>query len=331
MKVVVMYGSLSDDAPKDESDSLIQVESVCQALTELGHESVPFEFSLDVPACSVRLLELNPDLVFNLVESLDGLGRLIYLPISILDCLGTPYTGASTEAMFLTSNKLITKKTLLQQGISSPIYWSESDNIYQKSFHPGRYIFKSIWEHGSRGISEDSVIFVEDAGQMTTELQRMRQRMAGECYAEMFIEGREFNLAMLGRTEADLPEILPPAEMDFRNYPLDRLRIVDYKAKWEEDSFEYAHTVPVYDFAEKDLQFLKDLRETAAACWRLFELRGYARVDFRVDEAGKAFVLEVNCNPCISPDSGFIAAAKRAGLTFPQVVDRIVRDAALKL
>ena len=64
----------------------------------------------------------------------------------------------------------------------------------------------------------------------------------------------------------------------------------------------------------------------ALRCWRLFKLSGYARVDFRVDSGNRPWVLEINANPCLSPDSGFFAAAARAGLSFREVVKRIVDD-----
>jgi D-alanine-D-alanine ligase len=71
---------------------------------------------------------------------------------------------------------------------------------------------------------------------------------------------------------------------------------------------------------------LATLADLGRACWDLFELRGYARVDFRVDQSGRPWVLEINANPCIAPDAGFMAAAAQAGLTIDEVVARIIAD-----
>ena len=99
-----------------------------------------------------------------------------------------------------------------------------------------------------------------------------------------------------------------------------------YAAKWEEASFEYHATRRRFDFPPEDDGLLARLHETVVACWRLFELRGYARVDCRVDLAGAVQMLEVNINPCLSPDAGFAAAAERAGLDFPAILRRVVAD-----
>jgi D-alanine-D-alanine ligase len=102
---------------------------------------------------------------------------------------------------------------------------------------------------------------------------------------------------------------------------------VDYAAKWESGSMQFARTPRRFDFPNRDRELLERLGELAQRCWRLFELRGYARVDFRVDLEGQPWVLEVNTNPCLSPDAGFLAAAGQAGLSPTEVIRRIVEGA----
>jgi D-alanine-D-alanine ligase len=104
---------------------------------------------------------------------------------------------------------------------------------------------------------------------------------------------------------------------------------VGHRAKWEADSFEFHHTPRRFDFPPGDEELLARLQHLATACWRLFGLRGYARVDFRVDRQGRPWILEVNANPCLSPDAGFIAAADRAGLSFEAMIQRILDQALL--
>jgi D-alanine-D-alanine ligase len=143
---------------------------------------------------------------------------------------------------------------------------------------------------------------------------------------ESYVEGREFNLALLegpGRR----PQVLPPAEIQFKSFPDGTPRIVGYAAKWEDDSEEFARTPRRFDFPEGDRELLDSLRQLALRCWSLFGLRGYARVDFRVDAQGLPWVLEVNTNPCLSPNAGFLAAAERAGLSPTEVIRRIVEGA----
>jgi D-alanine-D-alanine ligase len=117
--------------------------------------------------------------------------------------------------------------------------------------------------------------------------------------------------------------------MRFEDYPPGKLKMVDYRAKWDEESFESRHTMRCFRFPPSDGPLLQRLTDLAKRCWHLFDLRGYARVDFRVDEGGRPWVLEINANPCLSPDAGFIAAAGEAGLTYRQVVNRILHDSGI--
>ena len=103
--------------------------------------------------------------------------------------------------------------------------------------------------------------------------------------------------------------------------------MVGYRAKWDEGSYEYHHTPRRFDFPAADVPLLDGLRDLARRCWPLFGLAGYARVDFRVDAAGRPWILEINTNPCIAPDAGFTAALAQAGIGYAEAVGRILADA----
>jgi D-alanine-D-alanine ligase len=105
------------------------------------------------------------------------------------------------------------------------------------------------------------------------------------------------------------------------------LRIVGYRAKWAEESFEYRHTTRRFAKEKDDAHLLNRLREIALECWHVFDLRGWARVDFRVDADGRPWILEVNANPCLAPDAGFAAAVARAGMRSAEAMARILTDA----
>jgi D-alanine-D-alanine ligase len=143
-------------------------------------------------------------------------------------------------------------------------------------------------------------------------------------FAEQYIEGREFNLSLLA--DAGGPQVLPAAEIDFSRLPAGKPRIVGYKAKWKADSPEYHATPRRFDFASADGPLVERLAELSRSAWQCFGLRGYARVDFRVDRQGRPWILEINVNPCLSPDAGFAAALDRAGIPFPQAIARILHD-----
>jgi D-alanine-D-alanine ligase len=117
------------------------------------------------------------------------------------------------------------------------------------------------------------------------------------------------------------------AEMTFADWPEGKLRIVGYGAKWDEDSTGYLHTVRRFGVEEDDPWLAASLKQACAQVWKLFGLTGFVRVDFRVTEKGKPLILEINPNPCISPDAGFAAAAAEAGMSYDDLIEAIVRAA----
>ncbi len=318
-QVAILYGAVALDAAPDEQDVLVEVETARAALAGLGFTPVILPITLDLEAARQRLMHLRPALVFNLVESIEGQGRLIHLAPALLESLGLPFSGSGADAAYVTSNKPLAKRLMRTAGIATPT-WTEDGEAPDFA---GPYIVKSVWEHASIGIDDGSV--VAEAARLPALIHKRQRRHGGEWFVESYIEGREFNLSLLASENG--VELLPPAEMCFVDYPPGKPRIVNYAAKWEEASFEFHATQRRFDFPASDRDLLARLEATAKACWRLFGLRGYARVDCRVDAAGAVQVLEVNINPCLSPDAGFAAAAERAGLDLLAIVARILGDA----
>jgi D-alanine-D-alanine ligase len=344
MKVAVLHGEVAADAGRDERDALVQAESVSEGLRLLGHEPVILPVSLNLEETVRAMKALRPAMAFNLVETLAGRGSLIHVVPALLDSLKIPYTGAGTGAMLLTSNKVFAKRRLESAGLPTPPWFT--DDMHENRSIRGPWLVKSVWEHASVGLDEDSVFPEADRKRLLRELEKRRDALGGEGFAEAFIDGREFNLSLLagesvsndpGGTDRRRsggprsgtgkgPEVLPPAEIRFDAFPPGKIRVVGYRSKWEEESFEFANTPRSFDFPEADAPLIGRLGELALSCWRLFELRGYARVDFRVDREGHPWILEVNANPCLSPDAGFRAATVRTGFSFPEVLKRILDD-----
>jgi len=321
MKIAVTHGEVGAGASRDEQDVLTQVDFVSRGLAAMGHEPVAVPVSLNLAAAAQTLASLRPAMVFNLVETIAGKGTLIHLCPALLDALKIPYTGAGTEAMFLTSNKLLAKRWLAAAGLPTPAWFTASD-MHDALRIEGPWLVKSVWEHASIGLDEDSVLFGADRKRLLAEMDARRNALGGACLAEAYIDGREFNLSLLAGEDG--PEVLPPAEIRFDRYPPGKVRVVGYRSKWEEGTFEFANTPRTFEFPAQDAPLLSQLKELARRCWKIFDLRGYARVDFRVDKAGRPWILEVNANPCLSPDAGFSAATRQAGLTCPEVLARII-------
>lgn len=334
MRVAIVHNTLSPKNAPDEADVLVQVDAVRKALHSLGHQSTIFECSLDLAAVKRRLQQFGPHIVFNLVESLEGQGRLSHLFPSLLDTMAMPYTGSSSKALLITGHKVMAKEIMTIAGLRTPSWIGpvpKESSIARAEGLPTPtgldsplWIVKSLWEHASFGLDEDGLLNAEGAGDIEAALRIRAAGLGGACFAEAFVEGREFNLSILAGPRG--PQVLPPAEISFDDYEAGRLRIVGYRAKWEEDSYEYHHTPRRFDFSAEDDTLLERLTIDAFQCWKLFGLGGYARVDFRVDAAGVPWILEVNSNPCLSPDAGFAAAVTQAGLSFQEAVELILAD-----
>ncbi len=322
-KAVMLHAEIPPDAPLDEQDTIVQAGAVSAALARLGYDAVPVAFGLNMDIVRRRLSAIKPAFVFNLVEAVEGRDRFIHLAPSLLDSMGLPYTGSSTEAIFLTSGKVLAKRLMRAAGLPTPPFVS-MDADEETTFRPGAYIIKSIWDHASAGITDDSVVRVENRRELLAHLERRTPSHASACFAEAYIDGREFNLSVLAGPEG--PDVLPPAEIVFRDYPPEKLRIVDYRAKWLEESFEFANTPRTFDFPPEDAPLMERLKSISLACFRFFRMRGYARVDFRVDPEGLPWILEINANPCLAPDGGFPAAALEAGISYDAMIGRIIGD-----
>ena len=322
LRITVLHGAVPADAPPDERDVLDEVAAVREALAEVGHRADVAPMDLDLDSTRRRIAAFRPDLLFNLVESVAGRGAFIHLGPVVAESLGLPYTGAPLEGLFQTSNKLLAKHMMRLAGVPTPP-WVEDPKRISVPSDGAPWIVKSAWEHASVGIDDDAV--GTQPTLLDAVLKRRRERYGGSWFAERYVEGREVNVALIAGRGG--PELLPPAEIRFEGYPRGKPRIVGYRAKWLGGSFEYDQTKRSFDFGTGDDGLLIDLGTLATRAWNLFALEGYARVDFRVDREGRPWVLEVNANPCLSPDAGFAACARRAGISYAALVDRLVTDA----
>ncbi len=193
---------------------------------------------------------------------------------------------------------------------------------------PSDWIIKGVFEQGSRNIDDQAVVRQVDVDGIRQRLQERSAALGRLCYAERYIEGREISVGLLAGPKG--METLPPLEILFCDYPPDKPRIVGYQSKWIPDTFEYDHTPRRFDFPPEDQPMLDHLCRLALRCVGLFGLRGYARVDFRIDSAGKPWILEVNPNPCLTPEAGFYCTVEFAGIGYAGAIGRILAAASVQ-
>lgn len=317
-KVVILINAISTSAAEDELDVLDQACVVEKALDELGYETERLFTGINLEETSQRLRKIKPLFVFNLVEGLDSDGKLIHLAPALLEHLEIPYAGCRAESIYVTGNKILAKKIMIAGGLPAPELWDFSTNQFNDP--SALFIAKPVMEDASVGITDESIL--------PGDPQRIREFQDSHpdtnYFFERYIAGREFNISVLGgKTD---PEVLPIPEIVFDEYPQDKPRIIGYQAKWDESSFEYQHTNRVFGIESKEPKLAEKLKKICVDCWKLFDLKGFARVDLRIDETGKPWILEVNANPCLSDDAGFYAATQQAGYPFTKVMERIIED-----
>lgn len=321
--VIIFHSPIDAGAPPDELDVLEEAFFFRTGLESLGFEVAVMPFDYDLVRLGKLLEEEKPAFVVNLTETLFGDGRLVHLAPAVFDHFGIPFTGCSSEAIYITSHKILSKKLMIAHEIPTPEYYNCDYVRNPNTTIPIKpYIIKSLWEHASYGLDERRQLLFNDREELTSGFLS-KGTSASQYFAEAYIHGREFNVSMVGTPNG--PLVLPVAEMAF-DYPDNRPRIVGYRAKWDNDSFEYQHTSRRFLEKSEDIELQQALHGLCWKCWNLFQLRGYARVDFRVDEQGNIYVLEVNANPCISNDSGFVAAALKARINGKQLIAYIAED-----
>lgn len=301
----------------DEADTIEAAMNVAQALRRLGYQSEIIGLGLDMSPLAA-LPAREPRCVFNLVEAVEADVRLAPFAAAAMDRLGLRYSGSPFDTLVTVLSKIRCKQLMKAAGIATPD-WSDGRKRWPRG---SLVLVKSDVEHASVGIDAGSVV---DAAHAAEAIADRQQRFGGRFFAETFIEGREFNIAILDGPTG--PEVLPMPEIIFLDYPAGKPRIVDYDAKWIPESFAYHRTPRRFGIEAAEPALADKLRRLALECWRQFELAGYARVDIRVDERGKPWVIDININPCITPDAGFSATAEVAGLGYDGLVDRIVHAA----
>ena len=328
MRVVFLYNCSSED-PANAAEDEIPVQSpVVAALKQLGHEVIPLACTLDLEQVRRRLLQIGPNVVFYRVESLGGSDSMMAAATLLLDSLRVPYTGNSSEALVGTASKMSVKERLIRAALPTPRWFDRdgaggcaNDDLASSHFDVRtKYIIKPDLEHASFAIDDRAIVEVSSRNELV-DLIRTREEHSGRPYfVEEFVNGREFNVSVMGEP----PRVLPVAEIDFTEFPTEKPRIVSHDAKWNVESFEFNNTPRRFEFPDSDSSLIEQLHDLTLACWRLFRLTGYARVDFRVDMIGRPWILEINTNPCISPDAGFAAAMDRAGLSYETGLQQII-------
>ncbi|MEW6363971.1 MAG: ATP-grasp domain-containing protein [Acidobacteriota bacterium] len=304
---------LSEIAVRDE------VDAIRECLVELGYHPMVVEVWDDLQSLLAQLTKRKLLFIFNLCESLQGDSTLEMCLPAALEVLRIPYTGSPPITIGLALHKGRAREILLYHRVPYPKFAVLPAIPKDRPRGvPFPMIVKPSREDGSLGISKDSV--VHDLTQLRAQVDHIVRTYAQPALVEEYVDGREFNVAILGETE---PEVLPISEIDFSSLNPRLPRIVAYEAKWKVNSDYYQGTVPICP-ANLPLETADRIRKVAVTAYRALGVRDYGRVDMRLSTDGTPYVIEVNPNPDISPKAGLARSAKVAGMSYTQLIERIV-------
>ena len=294
---------------------------VLAALAELGHTAEYLVIFDDLDLIQQKIQKFQPDVIFNLADQLKNNRSFDQNIVSFLATRDTPFTGCGSTGLTLCKDKAISKKILGYHRIHTPEFVTIARG--KKIARPKRLKFpivvKPMKEEASLGIAQAS--FVETDEQFNQRVQFIHESWNNDVIAEEYIEGRELYVSVLGNHRL---EVYPIRELVFREVPPDEPKMATYKAKWDE---EYRKKWGLDNrFAEGlDPAVIATIQDACKRIYRLLTIDGYARLDLRLTSDNKVYFIEANPNPILAKDEDFAQSAEKAGLSYPQLVDRIIR------
>ncbi|MFZ4621419.1 MAG: D-alanine--D-alanine ligase family protein [Bacteroidota bacterium] len=296
-------------------------EDIQVGLRALGYETSIFNMSDDLDRFLGYLKAMQPDVIFNMVESLGDDAIHEMHVAGIYELLNIAYTGSGPWTLGTCLNKARTKEMLLYNKIPTAKFLlvGSADELNKESFELSfPIIVKPSAEDASVGIDNKSIVNTFD--ELQERVAFIVKKFKEAAIVEEYIEGRELNVAVMGNHP---PIVLPISEIDFSGLPADYPKIVTYDAKWMDGTAEYVGTKGVCP-AELPADVEQEVRDVALRAYKLMGCRDYARVDIRLSKNLKPYVLEVNPNPDLSSDAGFFRSVRTSGLTYAEGIGKIV-------
>jgi len=306
-----------------EFDSPAVIAGIEKSLVELGHKV--FRVENDENAfLKLKKLKGKIDIVFNIAEGLWGDARESQIPM-YCEVLKIPYTHSDPTTHAITLDKDFTKLVLKGcNGFDLP----DSFIVQKKNYvipkglaYP--VIVKPNKEGSSRGVMEDNV--VENLKELKKRIKIVSENFSKELIIEEYIDGREFTVGVMGNEK---PVVLPIVEQKFDLLPPGKYKIASFELKW---IYEYnmKSVSDVYECPAKLTKTTKNLIEdTSREIYKLLDVKDCARIDYRLDKKGRLYFIEINTLPGINPDpnetSCFPLAARTAGMTFTQMIGKIL-------
>ena len=293
---------------------------VTSTLQQLGHEVRALGVQDELHPIRDAVDEFKPDIAFNLLEEFQGNVLFDQNVVSLLELLRVPYTGCNPRGLIISREKALSKKLLVYHRIRVPAFHAFPMSLKVKRPRQLGFplIVKSLTEHSSLGISKASI--VHDDAELAERVKFIHRRVKTDAIAEQFIEGREVYVGVLGN---DRLTALPARELVIESEHSDAPVIATEKVKHD---LEYQERHGIDQIPAVDLLPAVEsaLPHLSKRIYRILGLSGYARIDYRISAEGQIWCLEANPNPEISMGEEFASAAKQAGITYPELLQRLL-------
>jgi D-alanine-D-alanine ligase len=327
LKVLTLFDSMEPTTVDQDLSASLKTDdrkterAVLAALDQLGHSSQQLALYDDLDFLRQKLQTFQPDVIFNLADQFRNNRAFDQNIASFLALQGLPFTGCGSTGLTLCKCKGISKKILGYHRIGVPDFTIVRRG--KRGARPRRLKFpllvKPLKEEASYGISQAS--FVETDEQFKERVQFIHQSYDNDVIAEEYIEGRELYVSILGNHRL---QVFPIRELVFKEVPPDEPKIATYKAKWDE---AYRKRWGLENrFAEGlDPAVARALEQTCKRIYRLLTIDGYARIDLRLTASNEIYFIEANPNPILAPDEDFAESALKANISYPGLIDRIIR------
>lgn len=293
MKIGVLMGGLSSE----REISLRSGKAVFEALKRKGYDAVCID---PAPDLGLILQRRKVDAAFICLHGTPGEDGTVQ---GLLEFMGIPYTGSGVLASAAAMDKIVTKKLLIYHAIPTPDF-----SVNEHGRTTGKrialpVIVKPATQGSTIGVSRVSV------KKDLEKAIRIARRFGPKVLIEKFIQGRELTVGILNDLPLPVVEIRPMSGF------------YDFKSKYTPGRTEYRVPAPLLRRVSKRVQ------ELALSAHRALGCNGASRVDFMLADGDDPYVLEVNTIPGMTETSLLPKAAREAGISFDDLVERILTAA----
>lgn len=293
---------------------------VVATLRDMGHEVIPMGVHDDLGMVRRAIRDHKPHAAFNLLEEFHGNSLYDYHIASYMELMRLSYTGCNPRGLMLAHDKALSKKLLSYHRIKTPRFTVFP--LGRKVRCPKRLrfplIIKSLVEEGSYGLSQASVVYTEE--KLLERVLYLHEKLETPVIAEEYIDGRELYLSIIGNQRL---QVLPALELNFGDLPEDTHRIATSRIKWDW-SYQDQHKIEVVVPGNLSAGLMDELPKLGKRIYKILGMSGYARIDLRLSESGRIYVLEANANPDIGYGEELSMAAEAAGMDYEHLLQKVL-------